>query len=154
MNEITNLLAEIKVSYNPQIKVFNQLMIDTSLKAFDIFKDLHDEATIAMQEEFIILYLNRNNKPIGTYKASKGGVAGTYVDIKIIMATALKCLASSMIICHNHPSGSLHPSEQDKLVTEKLNKACKMFDITLVDHLIITPQNEYYSFADGGLMTK
>ena len=154
MSELNNQIAEIEVSYKPQMKILNQQMINTSNKAFDIFKDLFNDSTIAMQEEFVVLYLNRSNKPLGTYRASKGGVAGTYVDIKIIMATALKSLASSIIVCHNHPSGSITPSEQDKLVTEKLNNACKMFDINLVDHLIITPQNDYYSFTDGGLLTK
>lgn len=102
-------------------------------------------------EEFWILMLNRANKIIGEAQISDGGVAGTVADPKRIFKTALDNSASSIILCHNHPSGNTNPSEADKQLTRKINEAGKLLDISVLDHLIIT-DNGYYSFADEGIM--
>ena len=100
-------------------------------------------------EEFWILLLNRSNVVISKERISIGGVSGTVVDGKIIFKKAIQALASSIILCHNHPSGNLHPSQQDIDTTKKLYKTGEAMDIPVVDHLIISEKG-YYSFADEG----
>lgn len=102
-------------------------------------------------EECWVLYLNRANKLISKERLSIGGVSSTVVDIKIVVKRALEKLASSLILVHNHPSGNPLPGEHDKLQTKLLKEAAALFDITLLDHLIIAG-DDYFSFADGGLM--
>ncbi len=102
-------------------------------------------------EEFWVLYLNRSNQIIGRICVSMGGVAGTYVDPKVVFTKAVELLASSMILCHNHPSGQLKPSQEDIRLTRKLQEAGKVLDILVADHLIIASQ-KYWSFADEGLI--
>ena len=103
------------------------------------------------REEFWVLLLNRSNRFIGKYCISTGGVSGTVVDAKVIFKKALESLASSIILCHNHPSGNLKPSQADINITKKLKSAGESLDIEVLDHLIITDQT-YYSFADEGKM--
>ena len=98
-----------------------------------------------------MLYLNKGNKVIGIENHSTGGVIGTVTDVKLIVATALKCVASSIILAHNHPSGNLQPSKADKRLTSKVNDACDLFDISLLDHLIVA-NDGYYSFCDEDMI--
>jgi DNA repair protein RadC len=86
----------------------------------------------------ICIFLNRQNNTIGWFKVSQGGLSGTVIDIRLILATALNCLASAIILCHNHPSGNLHPSEADISMTKKLQEASKLMDIQVLDHIILT----------------
>jgi len=102
-------------------------------------------------EEFWIAYLNRSNKLIEKQNISKGGVSGTVIDVKIILKRAVELLASSIILCHNHPSGNLNSSKQDVQITQKIKEASTVFDIVLLDHIIVAG-NKYYSFADEGLL--
>ena len=102
-------------------------------------------------EEFHILLLNRSNTVIRKEFVSRGGVSGTVVDQKIIFKIALEHLASSIILCHNHPSGNLKPSDQDILLTKKLKEAGFLLEIPILDHLIITDSG-YFSFADEGII--
>ncbi len=102
-------------------------------------------------EEFWILLLNRANKVIHIQKISQGGIAGTVIDTRLIMKSALTNLASSIILCHNHPSGNLNPSQQDKTITYKLRDAGKVMDIQVLDHVIVS-ESGFFSFADEGLM--
>jgi DNA repair protein RadC len=85
---------------------------------------------------------------MGLFHASKGGVAGTVVDLKVVFAAALKARASSMIFAHNHPSGNLLPSQADLDLTKRFKEAGKILDIQVLDHLILSPDDRYYSFAD------
>ena len=101
-------------------------------------------------EEFWLLMLNRANSVIKKELISRGGVAGTVVDTKIIFKTAVDNMATSIIICHNHPSGNLKPSEADLKITKNIKEAGKIMDIALLDHLIIT-ENGFYSFVDEGV---
>ncbi len=102
-------------------------------------------------EEFWILFLNRSNRVISRMKLSQGGISGTVTDVRLIMKNAIEHLASGIIVCHNHPSGNLSPSESDNRITQKIKEAGTLFDIQLLDHLIVTG-NDYYSFADNGLL--
>lgn len=102
-------------------------------------------------EEFWVIYLNRANCIIKKEKISSGGIAGTVVDQRMIYKTALNELASSIILCHNHPSGNTSPSEQDKSITKKITEACRLLDIQLLDHIIFTDKG-FYSFADENIL--
>lgn len=102
-------------------------------------------------EEFWVLLLNRSNKIIERNKISQGGISGTVIDVRMILKNAIEKLASSLILCHNHPSGNLKASEADQKITEKLKEAARLMDIQVLDHLIVT-DNAYFSFADEGIL--
>jgi DNA repair protein RadC len=124
------------------------LQIKSSKDVADIFQPLLSDL---QYEEFWILFLNRSNKVINRMKLSQGGISGTVTDVRIIMKKALESLASGIIVCHNHPSGNLNPSESDTKITQKIKDAGNLMDIQLLDHLIIS-EKDYYSFADNGLL--
>ncbi|MEL6719665.1 MAG: DNA repair protein RadC [Bacteroidota bacterium] len=114
----------------------------------------HTIAPILMDlphEEFWILLLNRANLVLDRIQLSQGGTSGTVVDAKMVFRAALEGQASGIILVHNHPSGSLRPSQQDIDLTKKLRDAGKTLDINVLDHLIVTDRG-YYSFADEGMM--
>ena len=102
-------------------------------------------------EEFWILMMNRSNRVVSRECISTGGVSGTVVDAKIVFRKALEVLASSIILCHTHPSGNLKPSQADIDLTKKLKRAGSNLDISVLDHLIVSERG-FYSFADEGLM--
>ena len=95
------------------------------------------------------MLLSRANRVLGICTLSKGGTAGTVVDCKLVFATALKACAQSIIVSHNHPSGNLMPSEQDKRLTRRLVQVGKALDLPVLDHVIVTSEG-YFSFADDG----
>lgn len=102
-------------------------------------------------EEFWMICLNRNNRFISKHKISSGGISGTVADMKMIFNVAVRELASAIILCHNHPSGNLLPSEPDKQLTRKAVEAGKLMEVTILDHIIIA-HNEYFSFAEQCLL--
>ena len=116
-----------------------------------VFVLLHPLIGELPHEEFWIIYLNNSNKIISKEQLSKGGITGTIVDSRIIMKNAVRHGATALILAHNHPSGTLRPSESDKSVTKKLKIAGETLDIKILDHIIITQQS-YFSFADEGLL--
>lgn len=122
------------------------VQIKCSKDVADIFRPLLSDLA---HEEFWILFLNRSNKVISRMKLSQGGISGTVTDVRVIMKKAIESLASGIIVCHNHPSGNLNPSEADTRITRKIKEAGELLDIQLLDHLIIS-ENDYYSFADNG----
>ncbi len=122
--------------------------IKSSQDVAGIFQPLLSDLS---HEEFWVLFLNRSNKVIDRMKISQGGISGTVTDIRIIMKKAVENLASGIIVCHNHPSGNLTPSESDTNITRKIRDAGNLMDIQLLDHLIISDR-DYYSFADNGLI--
>jgi DNA repair protein RadC len=105
---------------------------------------------IELRESFYSLFLDRNNTIIGYTLIGVGGLSACVADAKLVFQGALICNASSVIIAHNHPSGNLAPSNADLVLTEKINQIGKLLDLPLLDHLILTPENGYYSFADSG----
>ena len=122
------------------------LQIKSSRDAADIFQPLLADLR---HEEFWLLFLSRSNKEISRMRLSQGGISGTVTDVRILMKKAVECLASGIILCHNHPSGNISPSEADILLTQKIRDAGKLMDVNLLDHIIICGDN-YYSFADNG----
>jgi len=102
-------------------------------------------------EEMYVILLNRANVIIGNFKVSQGGISAAVVDIRLILKPAIESLASGIILVHNHPSGNLNPSREDKQVTTRLKEAAKLMDISLLDHLIIAGKL-WFSFADEGIL--
>jgi DNA repair protein RadC len=117
----------------------------------DVFDLLGPLLSDLLHEEFWILFLNRSNKVINRMKLSQGGISGTVTDVRMVMKKAIENLASGIIVCHNHPSGNLNPSESDTRITQKIKEAGNLMDIQLLDHLIVS-EKDYYSFADNGLL--
>ncbi len=117
----------------------------------DAFQLIRAELSELPREEFWILLLSRSNRLIEKVKISQGGVSGTITDIRIILQSAFSKLASAMILCHNHPSGNLKPSEADLKITKKIREAAKLMDIAVLDHIIVGDQ-AYFSFADENLL--
>ena len=121
--------------------------ITSSKIIFEIMQPIIGELP---HEEFWIIYMNNSNKVISKSQLSKGGITGTLVDVRIVFKTALEIGATALILCHNHPSGTLIPSDADKQITRKLKLAGDSLEIKVLDHLIVT-ETSYYSFADEGI---
>lgn len=150
IDEKSQSLAEVEITYKNKVKTSEMPEIKSSSDAFQQFLKLFDSGRIAHSEEFIILCLNRANKVMGWFRVSSGGISGTVIDIRIILQVALNTNASSLIVAHNHPSGNLKPSESDLQITRKIKDALQLFDIKLLDHLIISPDESYLSMCDEG----
>ncbi len=143
-------VPELQLSYTrSNRKDFGK--ISTSKDAADFIRNTFQKGEVELQEQFIVLYLSQSNNIIGYYKHSKGSINATVADIRIILATALKSLAVSMVIAHNHPSGNLRPSRPDEQLTAKIKESAAMMDVSLIDHIIVTA-DDYYSFADDGML--
>ena len=146
MATIANL--ELKAKKTPSN--FEKVKIVSSKDAFKVIKQFYFD-DIDIFESFFILCLNRNNQTIAYAKISQGGVTGTVVDIKLIAKYAIDCLASGVILAHNHPSGDLKPSPEDLAITKRIKEGLKILDISVLDHLILTSQG-YLSFGDEGIL--
>ena len=125
-----------------------KIKISSSKHAYSVLKSRLSDLP---HEEFWVLYMSRSNSVIKKECISRGGISGTVVDIRLILKPAIECLASSIILAHNHPSGNLKASQQDINLTKKTKEAAMLMDITLQDHLIIGDQ-AYLSFADEGML--
>jgi DNA repair protein RadC len=152
MEPVTHSIAEITVAYRPKKSTREAPTIVDAKDAALYLIDGFNRDTMALQEQFVVAYLNRANKVIGLYKASQGGITGTVADPRLILVTALKVAATSLILAHNHPSGNLKPSRADEELTQKISGAAKFMDIKVLDHLILDAEGNYYSFADYGLL--
>ena len=150
MKALSSNVAEIKISYIPTGRPGTQ--IRSSNDAYLELKNWFLEDTLALQEQFVVLYLNRANRVLAAYEVSRGGLTGTVADPRLILSTALMVAATSLVISHNHPSGNLKPSDQDEELTNKIKKAAGWLDINLLDHLILSPDGQYYSMADQGFI--
>lgn len=126
----------------------SKVVISGSADAAEYFRPLLEDLP---HEEFWILLLNQSNTVIDKFMVSQGGLIGTVIDVKIILKVALEKLASSIILCHNHPSGNNKASEEDKKVTKKIKDAAQLMEITVLDHVIIG-HDKYLSFADEGML--
>jgi DNA repair protein RadC len=152
MNKKTNTVREIRLQYKTKLKAEGEPVITSAQSAYDILKGYYDQNCLAIREEMVILYLNNANKVLGVYRGFSGGINSSVVDIRLILAVALKGLSTGIILSHNHPSGTLKPSQADKTLTEKLWAAGELLGIKVLDHIILTPHDTFYSFAEEGLL--
>ena len=122
--------------------------VNSSLKVSTFLRAVwHEE--ILVRESFYILCLNAKCDVIGFRKIADGGIDAVVVDCRIVFSTALLCNATSIILAHNHPSGTLNPSSADRLLTTKIKNGGEILNIKVLDHIILT-EDSYYSFADNG----
>lgn len=136
-------LEEINISYSIIGKSLYEKGIQNSGDAFGYLKTFYSPNTLQCQEQFVVLYLNQANHPLGGIPLFKGGINSTIVDFKLLFGIAVKALASGLIISHNHPSGNNQPCSEDRKLTMKLKEACKLMDIKLYDHIIVTGNDSY-----------
>lgn len=149
-NKVIAQVAEVTLGYKSKVTVNERPRIQCSGDIEDILRPFF-QPLMEHHEAFYILLLNRAHRVLGVMKISEGGLSGTVVDQRIIFQCALLSHAQSIVLAHNHPSGTLRPSEADKRLTQKVVKSGLMMDIPILDHLIFTEES-YYSFADEGLM--
>lgn len=146
-----NMVSEVELVYKSKVKPSQRLQIKKSSDVQELLRQIWDENKIELVEQFKVILLNRNNRVLGFFEASSGGVSGTVADPKLIFIAALKMNACALIIAHNHPSGNKLPSEADKSLTLKIKEGAKLLDMSLLDHIIVTTE-ECFSFADEGLL--
>jgi DNA repair protein RadC len=151
IEETLSQVAEVELVYKSKVKPSERSLITSSRDAYDVIKLLWDEDKIDLMEQFKVLFMNRANRVLCLYNLSSGGITGTVADPRLIYAAALRINAVSLILCHNHPSGSLKPSTADIDLTRKIKMAGSYFDMKVFDHLIITSET-YFSFNDEGLL--
>jgi DNA repair protein RadC len=144
-------VTEVELIYRNKIPASERQRINCSSDAYKVLMNSWDLNKIELLEQFKIILLDRRNACLAISEIATGGVSGCIADPRIIFSTALKARASGIVLSHNHPSGNLTPSNQDFALTKKLIAAGKLLDISVVEHLIVSPQG-YYSFADDGLM--
>ena len=147
--KLNTQVAELLVSYSPHI--VSAQKISNSRESYSLITNYWNLDTIEMLEEVKVILLNKANKVLGIFDLLKGGICSSIIDVKIVLSIALKTLATGIIIVHNHPSANLTPSKADIDITQKLKYACKVIEIVLLDHLIISKE-DYFSFADDGLL--
>ena len=144
-------VSEVTLNYRSKVKAENRPQITCSRDAYQVLMANWSDY-IGMFEEFYILLLDRSSRVMGRYLVSQGSVAGTVVDPKDVFTAALKTRCSGIILAHNHPSGQLRPSQADITLTNKIKKGGELLDISILDHLILSPDGGYYSFMDEGIM--
>jgi DNA repair protein RadC len=150
LSTLKNLVPEVKLRVTRGKKSINNIVTDASTSA-EIFKRFIGKNKIETQELVAVAYLDVSNKVLGVYVHSVGSISSATVDVRLILAGALQMGAVGLIICHNHPSGNLKPSDADKQVTKQLIKACDYHNIRVLDHVIIS-KDSFYSFAQNGLL--
>jgi DNA repair protein RadC len=143
------IIAALELGRRRRVEETVELVKITSSKViFDVMQPIIGELP---HEEFWIVYLNNSNKVISKTQLSKGGITGTVVDLRLVFKMALEYGATSIVLCHNHPSGSLKPSDADIQITQKLKRAGESLEIAILDHVIVT-ETSYFSFVDQGIL--
>lgn len=145
-------LPEIKISMEPKELKYKKEKVQNSEHVAELLKKhCFPAEEICHRERFVMISLNRSNGIIGYCLIGIGGRSSTVADISFILQAAIKSNACSVIIAHNHPSGNLNPSDQDRKLTKAVKDSLRLVDIDLLDHIIITDES-FYSFADNGIL--
>ena len=144
-------VSDVKLIYYPKIKASDRPVINRSSDAHRIFMEKWDMNNFDFIEEFKLMLLNRGNRVLGVVAISSGGITGTVADPRVILRYALLSGATSIVLCHNHPSGNRNPSKADELLTQKIKNAAQFADIQVMDHLILC-EDGFYSMADEGMI--
>jgi DNA repair protein RadC len=146
--------VNVKIMYeSPKVKLSDATRITSSRVGYRVLISQYDPEIIGFREVFYCIYVNRANRVIAVVKISEGTTSATLCDSKLILMFAIGLCASGIIVGHNHPSGSIQPSENDKKITKQIKDAARLLEVNLLDHIIVTPdEGEYYSFADEGML--
>lgn len=143
-------IKEIDISYSYGIAKAERETVTSSRDAHHIFLSMI-EKSIEYKESFLLMVLNNSNEILGVKRVFEGGLNACAVDIRLIFQTILKAHGVGFIICHNHPSGKMQPSQADKDLTNKIQQGAQTLDLKLLDHLIIS-KDSYLSFADENIL--
>ena len=143
-------IKRYKIVPEKEVAGLEKVKIKSSENAANYVRQFFYE-DIEVYESFFILMLNRSNSTIGWAKISQGGIDSTIVDSILIAKFCIDKLAKGVVLCHNHPSGELRPSDADIRMTEQISKALQLLGIKVQDHIILTSEG-YYSFLDGGII--
>lgn len=149
MKNKISILNDVAVTYTlkakRQRKSYKNITDSNLLSQYarDLFS-----SSLLVHEQFYAIFLNQQNQIVGNAMISSGGINNCLIDKRLIFKYAIETLASSIILCHNHPSGTLNPSETDITLTQTIAKGCNLLNLKLLDHLIFT-EDSYYSFADS-----
>lgn len=141
---------EIEIVYKPNLSAANLTKIESAHEAVEFLRSIWPD-DLEFRERFYAIYLNRQNKILGYFLISIGGVSGTFVDAKLVFQPAFAMHASSIILAHNHPSGNLKPSTADEKLTKNLATVGKLLDLQVLEHIILTNES-FYSFANNSLI--
>jgi DNA repair protein RadC len=142
-------VAKFKLAWTETIPAKDRPKISCSRESVEVFKQQYDDS-INFQESFYVMLLNRNNRVLGVSLLSTGTTYSAMVDMKYLLSMAFLANACGVVLCHNHPSGQTAPSPQDEQITRRIKDALKLIDVALLDHVILSPEGDYYSFADEG----
>lgn len=143
-------IAELKMTYSTKVKPSDRLKIDSPNTAYEILIQLYDPEQIEYKETLIALFLNSSNQIIGALEIGSGGINSCTMDVRHLLQPAILSNCVGVILAHNHPSGKCLPSEADIKLTEQCFYALGVFDINLMDHIIVTKDNGFYSFSEKG----
>ena len=141
--------GRIRVTYKPGLKSCPP--ITGTVEAYHFISSLWDKELISLQEQIMAIFMNRTGQVIGYRLLNTGNISNCHIDTRLLVSLALHCMASSVIIAHNHPSGNLTPSDADIILTKKVSEALALIDVTLLDHLIITV-GRWFSMVNEGLL--
>jgi DNA repair protein RadC len=144
-------LSEIRAVYKSRTRSSERPEIRSPKDAEKYLSAIWNRRTMELSEDFVVICLNGNYEAIGWVKVSSGGLNSTAVDPRLIFAIALQTASTAIILAHNHPSGSLTPSEEDRALTRQLREAGELLRVAVLDHLILT-QESALSFAETGLL--
>jgi len=142
-------VAEVELSYKNRVPYKERKKVQTSLDAYNLLINNHDDDTIDYKETFKVLYLNQASQVVGCFTLSQGGITSTCVDVRNILQGALLTNAVAMVLAHNHPSGNTRPSREDDKITNQVSKAGELLNIKVLDHIIFT-REDFYSYGDEG----
>jgi DNA repair protein RadC len=145
-------IEEVELIYKTKVKPSERIKVFSSKDVVKVFKSIYDINKIELQEMFYVMLLNNANKVLGVAHISTGSTTSCVVDVKSIFSIAIKANASAIVLCHNHPSGNLTPSDVDKQLTKRVKEAGKLLDIAVLDSVIISSEENYFSFADEGII--
>ncbi len=140
--------GEIRVSYKPGLK--SRPPITGTVEAYQFISSLWAKELITLQEQIMAVFMNRTGQVIGYRLLNTGNISNCHIDTRLLVSLALHCMASSVIIAHNHPSGNLTPSDADITLTKKVSEALLLIDVTLLDHMIIST-GDWFSMSAKGL---
>jgi DNA repair protein RadC len=146
-----HIVSEIELVYISKVESSKRFEIRKSVDAWWLLKRSWNKKRINLVEQFKVIYLDTANHVLAIKNMSVGGLTGTVADPRLVMAAGLILKATAIVICHNHPSGNLNPSQRDIALTQKIKQACLLLDMQLTDHIILSSEG-YLSLADEGLL--
>ena len=144
-------LAELKAVYRSRTRITERKQIREPQEVAEYLRIIWNKDTLELAEDFIVLCLNANHQVIGWVKVASGGMTFSQVDPRLVFAVALQTASAALILAHNHPSGNVKPSDEDKQLTKRMRDAGVLLGIHVLDHIILTKQAAF-SFAESGLM--